>query len=281
MPYKLSIPLLRKLEERKKRNEVKGNAVRNTNNSGNPFEDEEDEEQEDEEQEDEDDNRHIDLSSDSENENENVNGNGNGNGNGNFFQESPSSSNKTEAYVIPISLAVTDFHFLVLANIQFFRNNQKGKEKEKGGGKGNYKDEKGSRYTEITDRDNRKKGIEKVRGIFSGKSNIFLLAFSRLDGTLSQSIELKTEIPTNRFQISEGPQQQQQSQQHRIMTESRKKNSSDSATTLSSSSAVENDRNEEEGSDICYVEGIPLSVLSDQKMETVWLNTDRGLYQVD
>ena len=161
--------------------------------------------------------------------------NGNGNGNGNFFQESPSSSNKTEAYVIPISLAVTDFHFLVLANIQFFRNNQKGKEKEKGVGKGNYKDKKG---------DNRNKGKERGRGIFSGKSNIFLLAFSRLDGTLSQSIELRTEIPTNRFQISEGLQQQQQSQQHRIMTESRKKNSSDSATTLSSSSAVENDRND-------------------------------------
>ena len=265
MPYKLSIPLLRKLEERKKRNEVKGNAVRNTNNSGNPFEDEEDEEQEDEDDDDDDDdNRQIDLSSDSENENENVNGNGNGNGN--FFQESSSSSNKTEAYVIPISLAVTDFHFLVLANIQFFRNNQKG------GGKGNYKDKKG---------DNRNQGKEKGRGMFSGKSNIFLLAFSRLDGTLSQSIELRTEIPTNRFQISEGLQQQQQSQQHRIITESRKKNSSDSATTLSSSSAVENDRNEEEGSDICYVEGIPLSVLSDQKMETVWLNTDRGLYQVD
>ena len=275
MPYKLSIPLLRKLEERKKRNEVKGNAVRNTNNSGNPFEDEEQEDEDDDD--DEDDNRHIDLSSDSENENENVNGNGNGN----FFQESPSSSNKTEAYVIPISLAVTDFHFLVLANIQFFRNNQKGEGKEKGGGKGNYKDKKGSRYAEITDRDNRNKGKERGRGMFSGKSNIFLLAFSRLDGTLSQSIELRTEIPTNRFQISEGLQQQQQSQQHRIMTESRKKNSSDSATTLSSSSAVENDRNEEEGSDICYVEGIPLSVLSDQKMETVWLNTDRGLYQVD
>ena len=108
-----------------------------------------------------------------------------------------------------------------------------------------------------------------------------MLAFSRLDGTLSQSIELRTEIPTNRFQISEGLQQQQQLQQHRIMTESRKKNSSDIATTLSSSSAVENDRNEGEESDICYVEGIPLSVLSDQKMETVWLNTDRGLYQVD
>ena len=73
MPYKLSIPLLRKLEERKKRNEVKGNAVRNTNNSGNPFEDEEDEEQDDEDDdEDDDDNRQIDLSSDSENENENL-----------------------------------------------------------------------------------------------------------------------------------------------------------------------------------------------------------------
>ena len=262
MPYSLSLPFLRNLKDRKQRKESKGSILSNRYNAGNPFEDEQDEEQEDDE---DDDDRQTDLSSDSENENQNQNGNVKGN----FILESSTYSNKSKAYVIPISLAITDFHFLVLAKILLLRNNQK--ENKKRGGRGIYKDRDDNGYAEVIGSDHRNKGSERGR-----EPNLFLLAFSRLDGTLSQSIELRTQIPKNKCQISHGIQQQQ----HRTVTDSRKKNSAENTST--SSSSVENDKHEdeEEGS-MYYLEGVPLSLLSDQKMRSVWLNTDRGLYQVD
>ena len=264
MPYSLSLPFLKNLQERKQRKESKSSVLSNRYNAGNPFEDEQDEEQEDDE---DDDNRHTDLSSDSENENQNQNGNVKGN----FLLESSTSSNKSNAYVIPISLAITDFHFLVLAKILFLRKNRK--ECKKREGRGIYEDRDDNEYTGVIDSDHKNKGSERGR-----EPNLHLLAFSRLDGTLSQSIELRTQIPKKKCQVSHGIQQQQ----HRTVTDSRKKNSSENSSTLSSSSSVDNDNHEEEtDGSIYYLEGVPLSVLSDQKMGSVWLNTDRGLYQVD
>ena len=286
MPYNLPPSFLLNLHKNNKKinKDDKELSARNDSKSDNPFEnDEEEDEDEDEDGDnksdsDQDQNEYNDNNNydDYNNYNNNNNNNNNVNDDNNkehsYEEHSTSTSHKKSTHVIPISLAVTEFHFLILAKVQLDKTKKKHPIVERS------RDLK-SRDLKIRDSGKNNHDKSREKNILDNKSDMFLLCFSRLNGTLSQSINIKSQISKNKYQILKGSQQQQQ----RSISESRKKTFLETTSTVTSSSSSTSSSivtSQEESMGMDGVEGIPLAILSDQKTRSVWLHTDRGLYQV-
>ena len=288
MPYNLPPSFLLNLHKNNKKinKDDKELSARNDSKSDNPFENDEDEEEEEDEDEDGDNKSDSDQDQNEYNDNNNYddynnyNNNNNSNNNVNddnnkeysYEEHSTFTSHKKSTHVIPISLAVTEFHFLILAKVQLDKTKKKHPIVERS------RDLK-SRDLKIRDSGKNNHDKSREKNILDNKSDMFLLCFSRLNGTLSQSINIKSQISKNKYQILKGSQQQQQ----RSISESRKKTfleTTSTATSSSSSTSSSIVTSQEESMGMDGVEGIPLAILSDQKTRSVWLHTDRGLYQV-
>jgi hypothetical protein len=183
--------------------------------------------------------------------------------------ESPSSSSSTRrdstssssSSCTPLSIAVTDFHYLVLARVRSW--GAESKSKLQAGGKGPGPRAAGRREKE------RGRGRGGRRS--EGRLGHYLLAMSRLDGALSQSIDLTSQMLSSsivRFKVATHPHTTQHTPHQPVRsTDSKKKSSVDPSPPVPAL--------REEG-----LEGTPLGLFSDPKTGSVWLYSDKALYQV-
>jgi hypothetical protein len=176
---------------------------------------------------------------------------------------SPSSSSRRDSSssssCTPLSIAVTDFHYLVLARVRSW--GAESRSKIQAGGKG----------TELAVRREREKERGRGRGgrRSEGKLGYYLLAMSRLDGALSQCIDLTSQAHSSsivRFKLATHIHPTAQHAPHLTVrpTDPKKKTPVEPPPPL-----------REEG-----LEGTPLGLFSDPKTGCVWLYSDKALYQV-
>jgi hypothetical protein len=181
--------------------------------------------------------------------------------------EYPSSSSSTRrdtsssSSCTPLSLAVTDFHYLVLARVRSW--GAESRSKVQAGGIGPGPGPAGRREKE------RGRGRGGRRS--EGKLGYYLLAMSRLDGALSQCIDLTSQAHSSsivRFKLTTHPHTTQHTPHQPVRPTDLKKKSSVDPPPLAPPLR-------EEG-----LEGTPLGLFSDPKTGCVWLYSDKALYQV-
>lgn len=159
---------------------------------------------------------------------------------------------------IPLSIAVTDFHFLVLCRVRFT-----GLESVSRGGDGerNKKPEKGK----VAEANRQEQG--------GSGMGYHLLAMSRLDGTLSESIDLSSGKSSSILRGKQSHQGQGYGGIDLKVKAAPADNTAHSKAALPASAILP--REEGKG-----VDGIPVGIFADPETKGVWLYTDRALYQV-
>ena len=164
----------------------------------------------------------------------------------------------------PLSIAVTDFHFLVLCRVRFTGPQSASRAPsrvESGDGERNKKAEKG-KVAEAQRQEQLGSGV-----------GYHLLAMSRLDGSLSESIDLNSGKSSS---ILRGKQSHQGLGHGGIDLKVKvapADNTAHNKAALPASPILPR----EEG---MGVDGIPLGIFADPETKGVWLYTDRALYQV-
>ena len=165
---------------------------------------------------------------------------------------------------IPLSIAVTDFHFLVLCRVRFtgLESVSRGQSRvDSGDGERNKKAEKGK----VAEANRQEQG--------GSGMGYHLLAMSRLDGSLSESIDLSSGKSSS---ILRG-KQSHQGPGHGGIDLKVKAAPADSTAHNKAALPASPILPREEG---MGVDGIPLGIFADPETKGVWLYTDRALYQV-
>jgi hypothetical protein len=180
--------------------------------------------------------------------------------------EYPSSSSSTRrdtssssSSCSPLSIAVTDFHYLVLARVRSWGAESRSKVQAGGIGPG------------PAGRREKERGRGRGGRRSEGKLGYYLLAMSRLDGALSQCIDLTSQAHSSsivRFKLTTHPHTTQHTPNQPVRpTDLKKKSAGDPPPPAPPL--------REEG-----LEGTPLGLFSDPKTGCVWLYSDKALYQV-
>ena len=188
---------------------------------------------------------------------------------------------------IPLSIAVTDFHFLVLCRVRLTGSESASRvpsRTEIGQFEKNKKAERG------------KIGEAKRQEQAGSSVGYYLLAMSRLDGSLTESIDLSSRTPSSSSSSivkvkSSHPHPQTAHHQGmgyggldpKMKAVSADNTAHNKAAALPAASASAQPREREEAKAMGLgvgVDGVPLGIFSDPETKKIWLYTDRALYQV-
>ena len=191
----------------------------------------------------------------------------------NHLSSSPLSSKKSRALsssCIPLSIAVTDFHFLVLCRVRLAGSESVGRVPgriETVEGDRNKKAERG------------KIAEAKRQEQVGSNMGYYLLAMSRLDGSLTESIDLSTRAPSSAVRIRPHHPHtaHHQGPGHGGIDPKMKGVLADSASNSKSALPAAPTQLREES---MRVEGVPLGIFSDPETKRACLYTDKALYQV-
>lgn len=204
----------------------------------------------------------------------------------NRSSSSPSSSEKSRplsSSSIPLSIAVTDFHFLVLCRVRVTGSESASRvpsrtetgqfEKNKKAGRGQI-------------------GEAKRQEQVGNSVSYYLLAMSRLDGSLTESIDLSSRTPTPSSSIRVKPPHPQTADHQgtgyggvdlktKAVSADNTAHTKAAALPAASASAQPREREEAKAMGVGVgVDGVPLGIFSDPETKKIWLYTDRALYQV-
>ena len=201
----------------------------------------------------------------------------------------------------PLSIAVTDFHFLVLCRVRLTGSESASRvpsRTETGQFEKKKKAERG------------KIGEAKRQEQAGSSVGYYLLAMSRLDGSLTESIDLSSRTPSSGSGSSSSsssssivkvksphphPHPHSQTAHHqgtgyggvdpKMKAVSADNAAHNKAAALPAASASaqprEREREREEAMGVGVgVDGVPLGIFSDPETKKIWLYTDRALYQV-
>lgn len=208
----------------------------------------------------------------------------------NRSSSSPLSSEKSRplsSSSIPLSIAVTDFHFLVLCRVRSTGAESASRipsrtetgqfEKNKKAGRGQI-------------------GEAKRQEQVGSSVGYYLLAMSRLDGSLTESIDLSSRTSTPSSSSSSSirvkPAHPQTAHHQgtgyggvdpktKAVSADNTAHTKAAALPAASASAQPREREEAKAMGVSVgVDGVPLGIFSDPETTKIWLYTDRALYQV-